>query len=174
MLHCWLLYIELTQFSVQRHIQSLLWVILHVQLIIVVSVIVLSPGSISTWYQSHCRLFLSFKNWFAGSTSVTGSLLLTVGTDFRSYGSITENYLDSLQFIWMESRDGGIVESERPLQGDYGNRNRAQCSCREDKMAQQEGWGLCYLVSEYIQRTSAPLELIHNDVSGPFPHMSMS
>ena len=24
------------------------------------------------------------------------------------------------------------------------------------------------------ERTSAPLELIHNDVSGPFPHMSMS
>ena len=24
------------------------------------------------------------------------------------------------------------------------------------------------------ERTSAPLELIHSDVSGPFPHMSMS
>ena len=24
------------------------------------------------------------------------------------------------------------------------------------------------------ERTSAPLELIHNDVAGPFPHMSMS
>ena len=36
----------------------------------------------------------------------------------------------------MERRDGDTVESERPLHGDYGNRSRAQCSCKEDKMAQ--------------------------------------
>ena len=115
MLQSWLLYTELIQFSVQLQFSVSLWVILHDQLLIIVSKINLSPGSISTWYQSHCRLFLSFKNCFTGSASVTGSLLLIAGIDFLSYGSITENYLDSLQFIWMESRDGDTVESEMPL-----------------------------------------------------------
>ena len=35
-------------------------------------------------------------------------------------------------------QDGDFVESERPLQGDYGYRSRAQCYCREDQMAQSE------------------------------------
>ena len=48
MLQGWLLYTYSIQFSVQIIIQSLLWVILHVQLIIVVSKINLSLGSIST------------------------------------------------------------------------------------------------------------------------------
>ena len=41
----------------------------------------------------------------------------------------------------MERRDGDTVESERPLQGDYGNKIRAQCSCRED----DEAYGLLCL-----------------------------
>ena len=52
MLQGWLLYTELIQFSVQLHIQSLLWVILHVQSIIVVSKIVLSLDSISTSFSN--------------------------------------------------------------------------------------------------------------------------
>ena len=39
----------------------------------------------------------------------------------------------------MESKDGDTIESERPLQSDYGNISKAQCNFREDKMAQQEG-----------------------------------
>ena len=84
----WLLYTELIQFSVQLHIQSLLWVILHVQLIIVVSVIVLSLGSISTWYQIHFRSISLLQIRFAGSTLVTGSLLLTAGTIFELWINI--------------------------------------------------------------------------------------
>ena len=61
MLQCWLLYTELIQFSVQLQFSVSLWVILHDQLLIVVSKINLSPSTISTWYQSHCILFLSFK-----------------------------------------------------------------------------------------------------------------
>ena len=48
MLQGWILYTKLIQFSVQLQFQSLLSVILHDQLIIVVSKINLSLGSIST------------------------------------------------------------------------------------------------------------------------------
>ena len=48
MLQGWLLYTELIHFSVQLQFQSLLWVILHDQLLIVVSKINISRRSIST------------------------------------------------------------------------------------------------------------------------------
>ena len=48
LLQGWLLYTELIQFSVQLHFSVSLWVILHDQLLIVVSKINLSLGSIST------------------------------------------------------------------------------------------------------------------------------
>ena len=48
LLQGWILYTDLIQFSVQLQFQSLLWVILHDQLLIVVSKINVSLGSIST------------------------------------------------------------------------------------------------------------------------------
>ena len=59
MLQGWLLYTYSIQFSVQLIIQSLLWVILHVQLIIVVSKINLSLGSISTIMSSNINELVS-------------------------------------------------------------------------------------------------------------------
>ena len=93
----WLFYTYSIQFSVQLHIQSLLWVILHVQLIIIVSVIVLSLGSISTWYQSLCRLISLLPICIAGSTSLTRS------TFYWLKGTIAEIWPNLKWSSWIHS-----------------------------------------------------------------------
>ena len=62
----------------------------------------------------------------------------------------------------MESRDGDLVESERPLQGYYGYRSRAQCCCREDQMAQSERWGLWPPMSQYFPRPPFPSQWLNS------------
>ena len=65
------------------------------------------------------------------------------------YEPISKDHLDSIQFLQMERWNGDIVERERSIQGYHWG--RSQFNCRENKMAQQEGWGLWCFVSKYFK-----------------------
>ena len=81
----------------------------------------------------------------------------------------------------MESRDGDTLESERSLQGDYGNRGRAQCSCRENQMANKrdEAYGiLCLSITRdllfHLDGLTSPNEVWENlvDIFGNMDEMN--
>ena len=52
--------------------------------------------------------FVSFRIAIAGSTSWLGAYSADWRAQFLSYGTISEDHLDSIEFLWVEMWDGDI------------------------------------------------------------------
>ena len=152
----WLLYAYSIQISVMLKFQSPLCVNLHVWLEILWVKLFYHLGSISTWYQSLSRSISLLPYCYCRFDILTGSTFCWLEVTIFELWTNLRRDLDSIQFLWVERWDGDIFEREMSLHGYYGNWGRSQCSCKENQIAQQEGWGLWSFVSEHFKRPPLP------------------